>query len=104
MKDGSADDYKEKALPLIRSALASTNASFSERATLGMALEKLGQEQEALAVYDQFLKDVPQSYPLPTNVVADAATMREWQAEWQGLIATVRTSDELLKKSLATKS
>ncbi len=96
--DNSAADYKEKALSLTHAAI--DKVSLFRRAELAMLLERLGNENEALSEYDKFLKEAQQS-SAPTNLAANATMARELEGEWAGLLATVQTRADLLRKKFA---
>jgi tetratricopeptide (TPR) repeat protein len=99
----AADRDKEKALSLTREALK--QAPLTGRVELGMNLERLGYEQEALSVYEDFLKQAQQTSAavaipnLATN--APATTQREAEAEWRKLIAAAQSLADSLKKKMA---
>ena len=98
----SAQACKEKALTMVHGALK--QAPLGGRADLGMALERLGYNQEALSVYEKFLEDA-QHIPVPVPPLASNAPPvmeREAEANWRGLITIVQTHVDLLKKSLGT--
>jgi len=100
--DGSASGYKEKALALTHAAL-NNKVSLSRRADLAMLLEMLGNENEALSEYDRFLKEARQT-PASTNLAFNAAVARQIEGQWAGLIATVQTRADLLRKKLAEQA
>jgi hypothetical protein len=92
---------KERALTLTRDALA--KAPLSDKPDLGLNLEKLEHEQEALTVYDNFLRNASPSQMPNSTVFSNSPDVvkREMEAEWQGLIALTRAREDLLKKKLA---
>ncbi len=99
--DGSATGYKEKALSLTHASI--DRVTPFRRAELAMLLERLGDEKEALVEYDKFLKEA-QQMSAPTNLAANATMVREMEGEWAGLLATVQTRADLLRKKLAEQA
>jgi tetratricopeptide (TPR) repeat protein len=98
----SAQSQKEKALAMIHQALQ--QVPLYDKADLGEALEHLGNDREALSVYEQFLQDAPHA-PVPgSQSVSNVPPMiqREQEANWRGLITIVQTRADLLKKMLGT--
>jgi hypothetical protein len=92
---------KERALTLTRDTLA--KAPLSDKPDLGLNLERLEHEQEALTVYDDFLRNASASQMPNSAVFSNSPDLekREMEAEWQGLIALTRAREDLLKKKLA---
>jgi tetratricopeptide (TPR) repeat protein len=98
----SASAYREKALTLTHEALE--KAPLPDRADLGMCLENLGYDQEALSVYEKFLEDVQHTPPPIPSFASNAPPVlqRAAEANWSGLIATVQARADMLKKAAAT--
>ena len=92
---------KEKALAYTHDALK--KAPLTDTADLGLNLERLGYEQEALSVYEKFLKEAQQTSAPIANLASNAPAVmaREAEAEWRGLITIVQTRADLLRKKLA---
>jgi tetratricopeptide (TPR) repeat protein len=96
----SAPSQKEKALAMIHQALQ--QAPLSDKADLGIALENLGNDREALDVYEQFLQDALHAPPPGSQSLSNAlpVVQRDQEANWRGLITVVQTHADLLKKKL----
>ncbi|HTS17323.1 MAG TPA: hypothetical protein VMP11_07110 [Verrucomicrobiae bacterium] len=95
----SAPSQKEKALAMIHAALK--QAPLPDKADLGIALERLGCDQEALAVYDQFLQYALHAPPGSQSFSnALPVLQRDQEANWRGLITVIQTHADLLRKKL----
>jgi tetratricopeptide (TPR) repeat protein len=101
--NNSASAHREKALTLTHEALE--KAPLLDRADLGICLERLGYDEEALSVYEKFLEDAQHTTaPFPPYASnAPPVLHREAEASWGGLIANIQTRADMLKKAAAAK-